>query len=250
VCGEELSENGNVAGTMKRLTTREAELLAQKFRMEAGMGMTEPVNVKSLLRRFRVLTMYRPLSENSYGISIKTDGAMFMLVNCNSTRGRQHFTVAHELYHLFYDENPQPHICGGLVTGVEKDANLFASALLMPREGVLEALPEDEIKEHRVSMASVLRMEQLFGVSRMSLLVRLKDIGIIGETQLQELNAVGIKESARAYGYDTSLYESGNEGLVIGDFGEKAKRLFDEGRISEGHYVELLNMLGNGRGED
>lgn len=235
---------------MKRLTTKDAELLAQLFRTKAGMSLTEPVNVKTILRRFRILTMYRPLSENSYGISIKTDGAMFMMINSNSTRGRQHFTIAHELYHLFYDENPEPHVCCGVAAGVEKDANLFASALLMPREGVLQEISEQEVRQHKVDMATVLRIEQLFGVSRKSLLVRLRDMGVISEMALQELSTISARETARAYGYDTSLYESGNEGVVIGDFGEKAKRLFDEGRISEGHYVELLNMIYDGREKD
>ena len=61
-----------------------------------------------------------------------------------------------------------------------------------------------------------------------------------------ELKAVPVKESAKQYGYDLSLYESGNAGVVIGDFGEKARLLFESGRISEGHYYELLNMISNG----
>lgn len=235
---------------MKKLTTKDAELIAQMFRAKAGMGMTEPVNLKSILRRFRILTMYRPLSQNSFGISIKTDGSMFMMVNSNSTRGRQHFTIAHELYHLFYDEKPEPHVCSGMATGIERDANLFASALLMPREGLLQEISEQEIRLHKVDMATILRLEHLYGVSRMSLLVRLKDIGIISENELLALGSMGVRETAREYGYETSLYESGNEGLVIGDFGEKAKRLFDEGRISEGHYVELLNMICDGRDQN
>ena len=52
-----------------------------------------------------------------------------------------------------------------------------------------------------------------------------------------------IQDIATAYGYDISLYQEGNENVTLGDFGEKARRLFDAGRISEGHYVELLNML-------
>lgn len=234
---------------MKRLTSKDAELLAQKFRLEAGMGIAEPLNVKAVLRKFRILTMYRPLSENSYGISIKSDGAMFMLVNSNSTKGRQHFTIAHELYHLFYDENPEPHICNGSATGVERDANMFASALLMPREGLLQEIDDDELRRHEISLATVLRLEQLFAVSRMSLLLRLKDLGVISERVLLNFSTLSIKGSAKSYGYDTSLYESANEGVVIGDFGEKAKRLFDEGKISEGHYVELLSMICNAREE-
>ena len=51
-------------------------------------------------------------------------------------------------------------------------------------------------------------------------------------------------------GFDGSLYLPGNEGLVIGDFGAKARKLFEEERISEGHYHELLNMIGHGESED
>ncbi len=40
-----------------------------------------------------------------------------------------------------------------------------------------------------------------------------------------------------------SKRKPGNEGVVIGDFGEKARLLFEQERISEGHYVELLNLL-------
>ena len=51
-------------------------------------------------------------------------------------------------------------------------------------------------------------------------------------------------------GYDSDLYTPGNEGLVIGDFGSKARKLFDEERISEGHYIELLNLLRTAPKED
>ena len=168
-----------------------------------------------------------------------------MMVNSNSTRGRQHYTIAHEIYHLYFDENPVPHICGDADSGVERDANLFASSFLMPKEGILKMVSEQEVKKHAVELATVLRLEQLYQVSRTSLLVRLKDIGIIQEACLQNLKSISVKESARQYGYDLALYESGNEGMVIGDFGEKARLLFDNGKISEGHYYELLNMITN-----
>lgn len=225
----------------------ESELLAQKFRLQLGLSITEPISVKTILRKLGILTMYRPLSDGSYGISAKSEsGRMFMMVNCNSTRGRQHFTVAHELYHLFYDDKPVPHMCGGSATGVEKDANLFASALLMPREGLLTMISDEEVRMRNVKLATVLRMEQYFGVSRITLLLRLKGVGLISEALLTELKLVPVKESAKQYGYDLSLYESGNAGVVIGDFGEKARLLFESGRISEGHYYELLNMISNG----
>jgi Zn-dependent peptidase ImmA (M78 family) len=229
---------------MKTLTTTEAELLAGKFRSMAGLNLSEPLNVKTLLRKLNIITLYRPLSEASCGISCRSaSGKKFMLINSRTTRGRQHFTIAHELYHLFYDEHPMPHVCKGMATGEEKNANRFASALLMPKEGLLSVIPNETLVNHSMNLPTLLRLEQLFSVSRSTLLVRLKDLEIITQKQFDELDTVSVKDSARDYGYDLSLYEAGNEGLVIGDFGEKARILYERGKISEGHYQELRKMI-------
>ena len=123
-------------------------------------------------------------------------------------------------------------MCSGATTMEEKNADLFASVLLLPREGVYAMLCTDEILQHDVKLATILRIEQLFQVSRSMLLIRLKDIGVISENKRQELQMIPVKESAMNYGYDKSLYESGNDGVFIGDFGEKARLLFETGKIS------------------
>lgn len=80
-------------------------------------------------------------------------------------------------------------------------------------------------------------------VSRQALLNRLSDLSFINKTSKELLLKIQVAQSAREYGYDTSLYKPGNNNLIIGDFGEKARILFDAGKISEGHYIELLNKL-------
>ena len=235
---------------MKKLTKEAIEQLALKMRAEVGVIPTEPIHTKTLLRKLGVMVMYRPLSERACGLSMRSaDGNMkFMLINSNNSRGRQHFTICHELFHLYYEEEPKPHVCG--TPGLEKDpseinANAFASALLLPPVGVLASVPPEEIKNRRVTMATMLRLEQLFGVSHQSLCYCLRHMRLLTEDELQAHleESKHIQQIAADYGYDTSLYQSGNEGVVIGDFGEKARRLFDMERISEGHYVELLNLL-------
>ena len=235
---------------MKKLTKEAIEQLALKMRAEAGVNASEPIHTKTLLRKLGVMVMYRPLSERACGLSMRSaDGNMkFILINSNNSRGRQHFTICHELFHLYYDEEPKPHICG--TPGMEKDpseinANAFASALLLPPVGVLAMIPPEEIKSRRVTMATMLRLEQLFGVSHQSFCYCLRHMRLLTEDELQVHleESKRIQEIAAEYGYDTSLYQGGNEGVVIGDFGEKARRLFDMERISEGHYVELLNLL-------
>ena len=96
-----------------------------------------------------------------------------------------------------------------------------------------------------ITTATMLRVEQLFGVSHQSLCYCLRHLRLLTEEELQthlEESKV-IQDIATEYGYDLSLYQPGNEGVVIGDFGEKARLLYEQERISEGHYVELLNLL-------
>ena len=40
------------------------------------------------------------------------------------------------------------------------------------------------------------------------------------------------------------LYQSGNQNKIIGKYGSMARQLFDEHKISEGHYLELMNAAG------
>ena len=235
---------------MKRLAKEAIEQLAQKMRAHAGLNPSEPIHTKTLLRKLGIMVIYRPLSEKSCGLSMRSsDGCgKFMLVNSNNSRGRQHFTICHELFHLYYDEDPKPHICG--TPGMEKDpaeinANAFASALLLPQAGVLESIPSEEIVNRHITIATMLRVEQLFGVSHQSLCYCLRHLRLLTEEELQTHleESIIIQDIATEYGYDLSLYQPGNEGVVIGDFGEKARLLYEQERISEGHYVELLNLL-------
>ena len=240
---------------MKKLNFETAEILAGKMRSELlRVSATEPLNMKTALRQLNVMTLYRPLSDKLFGLSLLTPDKKhrFMLVNSNSRRGRQHFTIAHELYHLYYDENPQPHFCDNSIytDAVERSANLFASALLMPKEGLLKNIPSDEIVSKSVSIDTLLRMEHLYGVSHHTLVVRLKELHVISPVSADALLSISITQEATLRGYDVELYSKGNEGLVIGDFGSKARKLFDEERISEGHYLELLNLIGYGEGQN
>ena len=240
---------------MKKLNLETAEILATKMRGELlRVSNSEPLNMKTVLRQLNVMTLYRPLSDSLFGLSLLTPDKKhrFMLVNSNSRRGRQHFTIAHELFHLYYDENPKAHFCSLSIDTdpMERSANLFASALLMPKDGLVQNISSEEIVSKNVSIDTLLRIEHLYGVSHHTLVLRLKELRIISQLYADELLSVSITQEAAMRGYDAKLYSKGNEGLVIGDFGSKARKLFDEERISEGHYLELLNMIGYGEGQN
>lgn len=233
----------------------QAENLAAKMRGMLNATGVEPLNTKTIVRQLNIMTMFRPLSESLWGLSLGSPDARgrFILVNSNSTRGCQHFTIAHELFHLFFDEKPEPHFSGSEFNASpsERSANMFASALLMPRTGICSIIPNNELIAKDISVDTILRLESLFGVSHTTMTVRLKELSLITNVCAERLLCISITREAALRGYDRRLYQTaGNEGLVIGDFGSMAKILYDKEKISEGHYMELLNMIGYGEEED
>jgi len=229
------------------MITDTIEIKASELRSEWGLSPYDPVPVKQLLLKLNILTLFRSLEENLSGMCLKRDDKRFLLINSNHPIGRQNFSIAHELYHLFVQETFEVHYCNpGSHSSIkqEKEADFFASVFLMPEIGIKKMIPEQELIKKEVSVATLLKLEQYYGVSGMALLVRLKTLGLITKEKFSEYQRLPKMRTAREYGYDTSLYSPGNDGLVLGDYGVKAKTLFDKDLISEGHYIELLSKIG------
>jgi Zn-dependent peptidase ImmA (M78 family) len=220
---------------------------ASAFRVKNGIGGSEPVILKSLLQKLNVITVFLDLSDGFCGMALKQGDARFILVNSRHSLGKQHFTIGHELYHLFVQHNFTSMVC---TTGafnkknkVEYEADWFASFLLIPDEGVLAFIPKEEMGKNKITIGTIVKIEQYFACSRIALLHRLNDMGLIDfESYINY--TVSVKNSALAFGFDKSLYEGGNHGLVIGEYGEKAQNLFRKEVISESHYFSLMNDIG------
>ncbi len=230
-----------------KLNSVVAEDLARKFRIDNGLSVAEAINLKALLRKCNVLTLFRPMSDYACGISvISQDNNRFMLVNSNNPIGRQNFTIAHELYHLYYDKHPLPHMClTDGKTNEEHNANMFASALLMPKDGIYSMLSAEALASRDITLGQVFNLEQYFEVSHQSMLYRLRALRLLNDAQVNEFLHIPVMDKAAEYGCDLSLYKPGNESLIIGDYGEKAHLLFEKEIISEGHFNELINLIRN-----
>lgn len=226
---------------------------ASEFRSECGFNSTEPVRLKSLLQKRGVVAAFKDLSDAFSGMALKVgDGEAaqrYMLVNSAHSVGRQHLTVCHELYHLFFQKGFTSRVCvtgrfDSAVDEEEKSADIFAALLLLPADGLKRNIPDAELESKKLSLKTVLFLEQYFSCSRGALLYRLKKLGLLKSGPLYDLFAANVKRSAYENGYPTDLYEPGNRDLVIGDYGVKARALFDAEKISESHYHSLLADLG------
>lgn len=220
---------------------------ATEFRNRYGYGNLEPIRLKSLLIKLNVITVFKELHDNFSGMAIKSGNFRFVLINSNHSIGRQHFTICHELYHLYIDKNYKPHHCH---TGYfdkknlnEYFADMFASYLLMPEDGILDLIPDNQLKKDKISVTTLLKIEHFFSCSRSALLYRLKDLNFISNNYF-ESHSKNIILIAKEYGYSIDLYKKGNKNLIIGDYGVNAKNLYDDEKISEGHYISLMNDIG------
>lgn len=106
-------------------------------------------------------------------------------------------------------------------------------------------LPKEELGLNKISLNTVVKMEQYFSVSRLALLNRLMFIDLINKAKKEEYRKPGvIKKSALLMGYNDELYESGNDNRVIGDYGERAKKLYDKEEVSETDFYGLMHDIG------
>jgi len=228
------------------------EFCAQKFRDNNEISSNEPIRLKSILQKNSILTVYRKLDSSFSGMSIKIgDGEnckRFILVNSEHSIGKQHFTICHEIYHLYYQKDFSSALsCTGKFdkTGnpEEYDADMFAAYLLLPRWGVWEFIPEKERSKNKISISTVLAIEHYYSCSRTALLHRLSELGLIDDIYKSQFLS-DIKNQARKLGYSVDLYEKGNDNLVVGNYGTLAFQAWEKGIISESTYFSFLQDIG------
>lgn len=224
------------------------EKKANQFREFNGVYFMNPLPIETILRNNKILTVFRPLADNISGMAIKIgDGAnaqRFILVNSSHSVGRQNFTICHEIYHLFIQEN-FIHIQDYTESKDKEEikADKFASYLLLPAAGIQSLIPDEEIAKDKITLKTILKIEHHFASSRTALLIRLLDLKYISKSKYDYFRE-NIEHGAASYGYSLDLYRPTKSTLVLGDYGILAKELYDEEKISMSHYFALMEDIG------
>jgi Zn-dependent peptidase ImmA (M78 family) len=123
---------------------------------------------------------------------------------------------------------------------VERDANIFASHFLMPQPG-LEYYLRKRLINRKLNISDLVFLENHFMISHQFMLVRVRELGIASERDLNEMGPGAIRK-ARELGYATEIYKpTSPEGMIVlSDYAEKAKDLLDCKQISFGKYEALM----------
>ena len=238
---------------MKEIIQINAE--ATSLRKHFGEDAYSPIDIFSLISNYENLTVvFYPMSERISGICIRDDENKIIAINSLSSYGRQRFTAAHELYHLFYHEDFNKVICAKDID-INKDiqeieADIFASYFLAPYAALTDFI-NDKLQKQKgeLDVNDIVRIEQYFGLSRQATLWRMTKDGYLSRKDADEMKT-GIIRSAIKLGYDDTLYVPSHESkqyFTLGKYVKLVEDLKGKELISNGKYEELL--LGAFRGD-
>ena len=173
----------------------------------------------------------------------KISSDMLIGINSNMSIGRQNFTLAHELYHLLYEENKNNFVICDYSSESESEieANIFASYLLIPYEGLKRYVKNMNISKW--SLDDVIAAEQYYQISHMALLFRLVEQNFITEEESLEFQNVKISHEARIRGFNDDLYYPSPEDrkyFSLGNYVKSVGKAYSSNKISIGKKDELL----------
>lgn len=155
----------------------EPETAAYMLRQSWNLGEMPVKNMVHLLEYhgIRVFSLViDAMSVDAY--SIWRGDTPFVFLNTKKSAEHSRFDAAHELGHLVLHRHGSPN---GLVA--EREANAFASALLMPRASLLANAPKFP------TMDLMIQRKKLWGVSVSALIYRLHALGLLSDWHYRSL---------------------------------------------------------------
>jgi Zn-dependent peptidase ImmA (M78 family)/DNA-binding XRE family transcriptional regulator len=157
------------AARVPDLNLYEPEMAAVLLRQDWGLG-EEPISNMVHLLESRGVRVFS-LAENTKRVnafSLWRSDKPYVFLNTMKTAENSRFDAAHELGHLVLHQD-------GKTTGrvAEEQANLFASAFLLPKASVLASVGKFRSLDH------LLLLKRKWKVSLMALIVRLSRLGLI-----------------------------------------------------------------------
>jgi Zn-dependent peptidase ImmA (M78 family) len=206
---------------------KDAEELAAEVREAWKLGLDPIPNMTELAEEkgLKVLTVHLPDRVSGFTCLVKRPKAPdlpVIVVNNRFSLEHRRLTLAHELAHRLIDGE------GLSEKRVEKAANLFAGAFLMPREHLLR-----EVGKHRQALGykELIGLKKLYRVSGAAVLMRLRQVGVINEPKLiyafqtiargwrtqepEELEPPDIRgQQERAVRFDRLCYRTLAEGMI------------------------------------
>ncbi len=228
-------------------TEQELNSLALTTRRKWQEDSYSPIDIFAIvngLQDIQITVLKYPLSERISGMCTRVDEDYLICINSTTSYGRQRFTLAHELYHILYETIDGQVICnmvmGGDQSDSEREADIFASYLLMPYDALFQL---DARNNGQWKLADIIKAEQFYQVSHMAMIFRLLQNGFINEKMAEQYKNITVSREAALLGYGKELYQPSTDNrryFTTGEYIRKIEHLAELGKISNGKREEWL----------
>lgn len=201
-----------VRGRSFAALTAGAESLAEEEAGRLGLGSEPIADIFGLMESQGVRVIRQQMGDIKFdGVFLfSQESGAFVIINASHNMGRQVFTAAHEYCHCLKDRDLGVQVDmdifeaygAGAVSNLDRFANMFAAAFLMPRSAidkVLRGVPY-------IGPEEVIHLKRYFKVSYQAMVWRLFNLKRISKDRKEEF--MGMKPSAL-------------EKAIFGDTGEK-----------------------------
>jgi Zn-dependent peptidase ImmA (M78 family)/transcriptional regulator with XRE-family HTH domain len=169
------------------------EDFAIDVRVAAGLGEDEVVG-NSIRAAERLGCIVLPTTDEigrHLGLSVRADSQVAMIclgrwtVDGTPVPGdRQRFTVAHEIGHLALHSTVREPMTAEEAARIEKQANAFAGAFLVPGDTILDELGT---LGGRVTLQTLAKIKAHWGIAIKALVVRFQNLGVIDQDHARSL---------------------------------------------------------------
>lgn len=175
----------------------------------------------------------------------------YVAINTSIPLDCQVFAAAHELYHIWYEQNPDvlpPDLLNEQDKAInEKKANRFAAEFLVDEMLLKQEIELYQIRE--ITMKGILQLCELFVVPYRTMAKRLKEIALITDDELQEF----LNESEETINKYRKMYSfvlrNPDERVVMDNLVELAVNAYEAGYVTF-EKLEYLLELSNLTPED
>ena len=160
----------------------------------------------ALEEKMGIKVIFLPMaSDISQGCIIDPNFGMAALINENNAPWRRSFDLCCEFFHLLtwnlFTEEEIYENQKTVERSIEKLANLFASALLLPEKELRDKF-EKMVDDKSITLLDLVHIARDFNVPLESLLVRIRNLGLLGKETIQEdLEKEDLQDFDKKYRY-------------------------------------------------
>jgi Zn-dependent peptidase ImmA (M78 family) len=162
------------------------ELIAEHFRLFLGLDQDPIDDLVTIVEKLGIAVLLLAVDSDKFsGLTLQTDqNVPLIVVNNNMPNDHKKFTIAHEVAHLVmhipFSEDPEFYEDLGDLEMVEKQADEFAGAFLMPRKTAQYSFAG-------LTYSKLTELKLYWKVSKQAIIMRSRQIGVINDTKFKSL---------------------------------------------------------------